>query len=39
MARERQRHTVAFKAQVARAALKWDCTINELAANSSRLHE
>jgi putative transposase len=31
MARQRQRHTAAFKAQVALAALKGDRTVNELA--------
>ena len=33
MAGKRQRHTAAFKAQVALAALKGDRTINELAAH------
>ena len=33
MAGKRQRHTAAFKAQVALAALKRDRTINELAAH------
>jgi len=32
MARKRNRHTAAFKAQVALAALKADRTVNELAA-------
>jgi len=31
MPRQRQRHTAAFKAQVALAALKGDRTVNELA--------
>ena len=31
MPRKRQMHTAAFKAQVARAALKGDKTVNELA--------
>jgi transposase-like protein len=31
MAGKRKQHTAAFKAQVALAALKGDCTVNELA--------
>ena len=35
MAGKRQKHTAAFKAQVALAALKGDKTVNELAAQFS----